>query len=152
MENKNGNYDISAPALHAAHTILQHFDLHQKPGGKVIPTERNLAILIDVCTDVFRIQIAVKNAVTKVSWQDKNELARNLEALQDSLRALEMVHNRMPRFRTNEMMTTIAHKQSIDEEMIKAKIRENSHIARALGDARTVEEEQRVLKQAGIVR
>ncbi len=57
---------VSAPALHAARTLLQNFDVHEKrnvdAGFSVPVNEYNLAVLIDICTCIFRLEPFRKQA------------------------------------------------------------------------------------------
>lgn len=146
------HYELSAPACHAARIILRHFDLVQKPNGKIRPTEKNLAILIDVTTGIFRVQEALTEFVRTTPWMDKSELAKNMDRLRESIRAIEIVNNRLPRFEQPELMVTVHEKQNVEVELTRTQIDNIQQISAALESARTVAEEQRVLRAAGIAR
>ncbi len=142
-------YQISAPALHAARTILQNFDLHEK--STIRATERNLAILIDVCTQVFRVQAAVDTMVRTIPWADKNELGRRLEQLRESVRAVEVVRNRMPTFGTS-LRVPQKERDDIEIKLTKDQMREAQQFGKQVAAARTVTEQQSLLMKAGLVR
>ncbi len=101
-------YKVSAPALHAARAILRNFRL--EPIDKIAATEQNLAILVDVTTQIFRIQPAMAAFVKEVPWTDKNGLKANIELLQNGIRALEVVSNRLPAFQDNRPRIVIANR------------------------------------------
>lgn len=50
-------HKVSAPALHAARVLLANFNVAEKQTeNQTIPvSEFNIAVLIDICTDVFRL-------------------------------------------------------------------------------------------------
>ncbi len=102
------DYKVSAPALYAARTILKKFRL--EPIDKIAATEQNLAILVDITTQIFRVQPAMKEFVSQVPWPDKQGLKENIELLQTGIRALEVVSNRLPAFRDDRRRIVIANR------------------------------------------
>jgi hypothetical protein len=145
------DYEVSAPALHAANTVLRHFDLLVKPEGKIGPTVNNLAILIDVCTNSFRLQDSVALVLRTANWADKQSIIKNMDAMREALRALEVISNHCPRYEAT-IKVPVWQKQAVEHEVSRDLQREMSNISRALGTARTAEEEQAVLRKAGFLR
>ncbi len=142
-------YQISAPALHAARTILKNFDLLQK--DKIKATERNLAILIDVCTQVFRVQAAADKLTRIVPWTNKQELAQNLEQLQDAIRAVELVKNRMPNF-GQTMRVPQKERDDIEIKLTRDQLKQAQQFGQQVASARTVSEQQGLLMKAGLIK
>lgn len=147
----NKKYEVSAPALYAAQTVLRHFELLVRPEGKIGPTLNNLAILIDVCTDSFRLQDSITHVLTSANWASRQSIVENMDKLREALRALEIVRNHSPRYE-NVVQVPAWQKQAVEREISKDLQRAMSDISRALGTARTVEEEQAVLRKAGFIR
>ena len=142
-------YEISAPAWHAARTIMRNFNLDMK--GTIQPTEKNLAILIDVCTQVFRVQGALDQMATTVRALHKEDLKHQLQMLREAVEAVDMAGRRMPGYRVSPRVT-IAEREKI-EFAISSKEREaRRELARKVAGARTVDEQQKILQAAGLVR
>lgn len=142
-------YSTSAPALYAAKVIGQHFRVEQKT--TILPTERNLAILVDVCTQIFRIEVAADYAVRIALSGDVSETRRNLVALQKALRALEVARNRLPEF-APIVAVPVRRKEEIEVKLTRAQLQEAEQIAQRVAAARTADEQQSILRQVGVVR
>ena len=92
-------YEISAAALHAARTLLRHFDFQIGKNGKYAPTEKNIAIIVDVCTQVFRLEVAVKSITKQLPANlTVHELQSRSEQIREALRTVEMAYNYLPHF------------------------------------------------------
>lgn len=93
-------YSISAPALHAARTILKHFDVREKSESQIEFSEQNLARLIDRYTYSWRIKDAVKELTRHVSWlpNHQNNVEHSLDKLRHSVEALELIDKKIPRY------------------------------------------------------
>lgn len=141
---------VSAAGLHAAKTLLKNFDIHEKPGGRVRMTERNLAILIDVCTQIPRIEKVMDRMVRTVPWLDKDELGRHLEQLREGMRLLELVRNSMPSY-APQNVTVIRQREKEPVKLNSEQARHLARVATAIREAKTPAEEQRVLRAAGLV-
>lgn len=151
MANPKEHYNISAPALHTARILFRNFEFLERPGSRVRATEKNVSIIVDIGTNIFRAQNAMTQLVTQVQWADKNELIRNVSKLQELIRCLEVANNRLGSFNMNESRTTIAHHEMVERELTRAEIVNAEMVGKALKSARTVAEEQRVLQQAGLI-
>lgn len=143
-------YEISAPALYAARTLLKNFVFSERPGAKVRATEKNLATLIDVCTQIFRVERVMDRMVHTVPWLDKRDLAQNLENLREAVRAVEVVRSGMPKFPRNEGI--VLAKKHFEPDLTRSQVAEMERVRLAVVGAKTVEEQQRILQAAGIVR
>lgn len=142
----------SAPALHAAKILLKNFEIVERPEGRIRATEKNIAILIDVCTDIFRVESVMDQLIKTTPWLDKDALARNLGQLRDAVRAVELVRNHMPRFANSDQQVPFSTGKGI-EQVVSQEVQEHiKTVSRELSKVRTMEEERRVLKAAGIVR
>jgi hypothetical protein len=140
-------YVTSAAALHAARTLMNNFTFEAK--SKIPPTERNVATIIDVCTQVFRVEEAMDALVCKTPWMDKHDLRANMEMLQDAIRAVDIVRNRMPSFTNGAELPRT--KMDPREHFTRKQIEAAEALTRRVSQARTVGEQQRVLAAAGLV-
>src|SRR3990167_11412028 len=93
------NYKVSAPALATARMLWKNLEFRER--GKVASTERNVAVLIDLFSQAFRLEGALEHLVRNVRWFNREELSLNMEKAQEALRALEVVRQRLPRFENN---------------------------------------------------
>ncbi len=143
-------YDTSAPALHAAKVLFQNFMISSRPESPVILTERNLAILIDVCTEIFRVEMAANYLVHRIPWANRSEARGNILALRKALRAVELVKNRMPDYR-EPLQIPIKRKQELEIKLTRAQLERAQLIAKEVSSARSADEQQRILAKAGIV-
>jgi hypothetical protein len=141
-------YVTSAPALHAAKTLIQNFLFY--PRASVQATEKNLAILVDVCTDVFRVEMAVDYVIKSLPWSSRGELRCNLDVLRKAMRAVEVVQNRMPN-RAETIRIPVRQKEELEIKLTKAQLQQTQALAARVAAARTVDEQQRLLQQAGVV-
>lgn len=142
------NYDVSAAALHAARTLMRNFNLTEK--ANIAATERNIAIIVDVCTQVFRVEAAVENLVRHIPWYDRHELAQSMDQLREAIRVLEVARNRMPRYGNGapSRRKVLNPKDFFSKKEIEAA----SQLASQVASARTVSEQRSILRAAGIVR
>ena len=76
--------------------ILRNFRLESL--GRIPVSERNLAIIIDVCTQTHRTKPVIAKLINGTPWADKAEFNRHSELLRHSIRELELAHNRMPNY------------------------------------------------------
>lgn len=93
-------YSLSAPALHAARTILRHFHVREKAASDIAFSETNLAKLIDRYTFSWRMKRAITELCTNVSWLDDthNDVEHHLDLLIESVQNLEMLDRKLPRY------------------------------------------------------
>lgn len=152
MPNSPSNYEISAPALHAADVILSHFDIVEKRGGKIKFTKKNLAILIDVTTDIFRVEDAIDRLVRENPWNNAQALKENMARLQHSIRAVELVRNRLPKYNRADTQVPFSVKERVEREVSHETQKRIQEIGRQVTAAKTVDDQQKVLRAAGIVR
>jgi hypothetical protein len=91
-------YQISAPALHAARTLLRHFTAREKPASDIEFSERNLAILIDRYTLAWQVKAAVAELTQRISWLPGSGLESRIDELRDSVLALDVLRKKLPRY------------------------------------------------------
>lgn len=143
-------YVVSAPATCAARSLMTRFTL--TPRASIQATENNVATLIDVCTEIFRVQEAVDNLVSQTMTGTQEDATRNLDQIRKALRLFEVVYNRLPSYRPNEIAVTIRAAGSRSEPHLTRKQQEKVQtIVTEVKAARTVEEQQAVLRKAGLV-
>lgn len=142
------SYATSAPALHAAKTILQNFAL--RPKASIQATEKNIAILVDVCTDVFRVERAVDFVIRSLPWNNRNETVRNLDAMRKAMRVVEVVRNHMPVY-AEPIQIPLKQKDELEIKLTKKELQQTQALAARVAAARTVNEQQQLLQQAGVV-
>lgn len=94
-------YQLSAPALHAARTLLRHFTVRENESSNIEFSETNLAKLIDRYTFSWRVKQAVKELCSQVNWvpNTSNDVMQNLDQLRESVEALQMIDQKLPRYR-----------------------------------------------------
>lgn len=91
-----GEYVVSAPAKHAAHVMLMHFEIHEVADGKTAPTESNLAKLIDLYTKSYKIKPALNAIAKELDHTRPGEMERNFDRLREACRLLEMFDEDAP--------------------------------------------------------
>lgn len=149
-DDKEQAYRVSAPALRTAQMLLQQFAFARV--GKLQPTEKNLAVLVDVCTGISRVLEAVQRLSSAVLVPDTpQEFGEHMKVVREAMRAVEIVRNRLPSD-GGSIRVTYRQKQAVALEITKARLREAQALAARVSAARTVQEQQQVLQDAGIVR
>lgn len=90
-----GHYQISGAALHAARTIFRHWTPKEK--GRVEATLRNVAIMIDVQTQIFKLEQQLERLVHIAPWAKSrtHELAGNIEEIRHVINIIDNVHKQM---------------------------------------------------------
>ena len=139
---------VSAAALHSARMLLRNFEFVRK--AKLKPTERTLAVLVDVCTDVFRVERAIDQITQSSLWGKGAELQPRLNELRRLVRELELLKNRLPVFPTTPKLV-IAARDRPEPCVPKEKAAELRQLQTLVAAATTVQEQQAVLAKAGIV-
>jgi hypothetical protein len=137
---------VSAPAWAAAKAILQHFILEQIPGGRVKLSEKNVAICIDVSIGLFRVEQLIDGPVAEVLKLDKNELGNNLKLLQETVRAVELQRNRLPRFGALPKMSG----GNVEPKLTAQQKEHFKLVATELAKASTPAEQTAILHKAGM--
>jgi hypothetical protein len=147
---EDGVYQISASALQAARLLSQQFRFFQR--AKIRATEKNLAILIDVCTSAFRIEAVIRRLTSSQLWLSKNELMRDITQVRKALRATEIVKNRTPSAPASQVVELHpAPKEEQEIRLTREQRKEVEKFARLVEEARTVQEQQALLQKAGLV-
>ncbi len=126
---------------------MNNFELTERPCSRVRATEHNVAILIDVCTQAFRVERVMTHMIKQVPWLDKNSLAANLDQLRDAVRAVEIVRNSMPSY---EPDIGIPGKRG--HELTRQQVEQAALVQAEVLKARTPSEEQKILRAAGLVK
>lgn len=141
-------YQVSAPAAHAARTLSNNFVFVRK--ANLDCTERNLAILVDVCTEVFRVELAVDMLVRKVSAMGTNYFSHSMQELQDALRAVEIVRNRLPCV-ASAATIPVAMREQVEIKLTRTQLKETQAFAQRVAAAPTIAAQQALLQRAGLV-
>lgn len=146
-----GAHRVSAPALHAARTLMKHFELVPKRGGRIRNTENNIAILIDVCTQSFRMQNALDALCANVPRFDRTQSLQQMAILKEMVATIDLVRNKAPRY-GEEAEVPLWQTEAVEAELTRGQMQEMQLVSKALAGARSVNEEQQILRQAGIRR
>lgn len=145
-----GKYQISAPAWHTAGTLFYQFTLEEI--GTIEATKANVAILVDVNTQIFRIQNLLDEVVKVGTWYDPGELRSNLTDVRDAMRAMDIARERLPNHGMPLEFTKV-DREEIERHIADAQmgsLREvTNHLVKQNWSA---ENQRRVLRQAGLVR
>lgn len=90
-----GHYQISGAALHAARTLFRHFKPQERT--RVEATLRNVAIMIDVQTQIFKLEQQLERLVHIAPWGKSrtHELAQNIEEVRHVINIIDGVHQQM---------------------------------------------------------
>ena len=114
--------------------------------GRIKPTVKNLVLIVDVCSDVFRAHDAIRWMVRQLDWQNKDDLKRQLKQLRTGLQMLDIVRMRMPAFASGQTYVLKEKVDRIDVAITANRQREVSEVAALITAAKTVAEEQRILR------
>jgi hypothetical protein len=156
MARKKGQ--VSAPAYHAATVLLENFKFTLKPTSRIpagSDQQQSIAVVVDVCTDVFRCEEAMDSLLSI----GRKELSSDLNQLRAAIRAVETVNNHLPRFEHSMIdpvlirdcdRATLQKQEAARLEELQQ--REQSHLSQALQEAKTVSQEQDIVRQAGLLR
>lgn len=140
--------EVTAPTSAAAQTAVRDlialFRFDQI--GRIKPTVKNLALIVDVCSDVFRAHDAIRWMVRQLDWQNKDELKRQIKHLRTGLRMLDTVRMRMPSFASGQTYVVKTEVDRIDVAITANRQRVTKEVARQLIAAKNVAEEQRILR------
>lgn len=143
-------YELSAPALHAARTLMRHFQLIPTAKCRIQPTLKNIGIMIDLCTATFRMQRALDYVCDEAPWRDKDEFIRNYERMRNAIRAIEVVKNSTERYE-DQNAVPIWQKERVEAELTRGQVEEMRAVGARLAAARTVDEEQAILRESVLV-
>lgn len=87
---------LPSPLAWSAVSTIGKYFIFTSQRGRIKLTERNIALVIDVCTDVFRIQESIRALTTRCRWTDKEELRKQLELMRTAIAATELVSHHLP--------------------------------------------------------
>ena len=146
-------YEISAPATQAARLLMQNYTLVPKPGCRVLPTEKNVAILIDVSTGIFRLDMLLSSEMIRtLEWKNESAFKRQLDQVRQGVQAIEMLRNRLPKFSgTADREVDMRMYRETELNVSDQQKEHSAAVSKALSEARTVQEEQEVLQKAGLI-
>jgi len=126
----------------AANKLIEYFKFSRRPKSRVNLTLRNIALLIEVSTNLFRVQDAL-DAVLRTDWEDKHEALRQLDRIREAIRVLELSKNRLPNeLPSNNRFVVV----KVDREMPKQLPADFKDFKTKLESAVTVEQEQQILQ------
>jgi hypothetical protein len=97
-EGREVTYEISAPALHAARTLLRHYVITEKIESEIEFSVENLARLIDRYTHAWQVKIQVRELTSRINWLPDAGLEDRLAELRDSVMALDTLRRDIPRY------------------------------------------------------
>jgi len=87
---------ITPAALHAARTLMKHYEF--VPKGHIAATERNIALIIDICSGLYRIQRGLEQVCRQVRQASPRTLKEDLDNLKEAVEAIEYLRRRLPRY------------------------------------------------------
>ena len=139
-----GHYSTSAPAAHAARTLWGQFYFIRKVA--LDSTERNLAIIVDVCTEVFRIERVVDRLVRASRSSAGKTFPSQLADVRDAIRAVELVRNRTPQYAPTGPSVIVADRPKVELQLTRQQLKDAQEFAQRVAAARTVTEQQQILQ------
>lgn len=137
----------SAAATHAARAIMKNFELRQI--GKIPVTEKNVAIIVDVCTQIFRVENALNYFFSRDAFNRLEFNKETLEDLKDAISVLDRARKTLPSYaeETGEVIKEIER-----EPMSQRQLDQIALVQEKIREAKTPEEELKVLQAAGIIK
>lgn len=142
-------YTPPAAAVHTAHMLTGQFMFTRR--SKVEATEKNIAIMVDVCTSIGRVMDAVNSLASYTLVPKSQEFAERMNLVRKALRAVELVRNYLPDTGIAPRVT-LRERSKVEVQLTKQQLRETNELARKVSSARTVDEQVRLLLQAGYVK
>ena len=134
--------DLSEPAWIAARALDNAFVFTRSRMGKMAYTVHNIAILVDVCSDVFRAQDAVFRLAKKLPWQDPGEFRQHFKQVRSVAAEVDYVARHMAVFdEPQENKVVVKTGPSAPELSYKQKAR-LKRVQKVFGQVKTVKEEQ----------
>lgn len=143
-------YQQSEQARRAARLLWKHYAWEKQPFGKLPPTEKNIAIVIDVCIDTWRANVSLPLLLQESGWINR-DFGDNFRALRRALQAMELLRDRAPRVAPGVVGEPLAGYRPRQQEPSRQQREAWRPVAEALEKARTVEESVQVMKKAGII-
>jgi hypothetical protein len=137
-------YRVSAPALHACRMIHQHFDFVEKESGTIEYSERNVAGIIDICTQIWRLEIAMNELCTRTPWETRGEYLQHVAVIRRALQAVDLAQMRLPSY-GREMKQPLWRTETREAKITDQQRRRSEQYAAALRNARNPEEMHRAL-------
>ena len=137
-------YQVSAPALHACRMIHQHFDFVEKESGWLPYTERNVAGIIDTCTEIWRLERTMNELCTRTPWETRGEYLRHVGVIRKALQAVDLAQMRMPAY-GREMSKPLWRTANREAKISDQQRRRTEQYAAALKNAKDPIEMQRIL-------
>lgn len=147
-------YRVSAPALHATRILMSKFKFSQRHPGvpRQLPlTERAVAVLIDLCTQMWIVQSAMSKLCAEIPWSDPREIQRLKQRIHDAMYLLSVAQNIITSYSTRRGGSSW-RTQHVSYVPTSRDIEHASMIASRLAAASTPEEEHRILQQSSILR
>jgi primosomal protein N'' len=136
---------VSAPALAATRVLMRNFEFTINPEvNRIQPTERNIAITIDVCTKI-RVAESAMDEVLALPWKDKNDLRGALDSLREAVRGIEFAKNKMPSYPSEIVPVWQKHKVQ-EPQFTSRQMGVLKEASKALDQAKSPAEEQRILQ------
>jgi len=145
-----GAYSVSAIAVHCARVLIEQFDFFPREDapGKVKLCEKNIAIIIDVSTHIFRVQDAANHLLSVTRNLQNVPYPAQMRTLRSALQMAELAFASMPSYSDNPAATRPweARHRTLD---LTAEQRSNRlKVAQKLSTVRTAEESVAVFRAA----
>lgn len=151
-------YGVSPAALNAARILMDEFDFTERsPGSPRQLTlrevreenESRIAVLIDTCTQMWIIQKSMDRICSQTPWMDRASFQSSVEEIRRAMRLLDVATNMIPSFRKLNGM--LWNKPGELTAINPDQVRHISELRSKLAAAKSLEEEQRILREAGNV-
>lgn len=137
-------YQVSAAALFACRMLQQHFDFVEKTTGRLKYTERNVAGIIDMCTEVWRLESAMNEICTRAPWQNAADYCRHIDVIQRAMQIVDLAQMRMPSY-GREMGSPLWKTRHNEARIDEREHRRMMQIGHAMENAKTPEEQEQIL-------
>jgi len=143
-----GAYSVSAIAVHCARVLIEQFDFFPREDGKVKLCEKNIAIVIDVSTHIFRVQDAANHLLSVTRTIDRVPYPAQMKILRQALQMTELSFASMPSYRDNPAANRpwMAKNRTLDLTVEQQSNR--LKVQRALSAARTAEDSVAIMRAA----
>jgi hypothetical protein len=146
-EDQRPGHFPSALARNAQKNLYELWNWVGVKQKRVQLTLRNVAVIVDICTNLFRVVDDCHWLCKQSPWMDRHELARRLNVMRRGLRVFELMKNRLPSAASDETQRTVfLDFGDIEHEMNEQQRRELRELSERLAEARSPDQEQQILR------
>lgn len=138
-------YQISATSVIAVRKLAERFDFIERKGGKITCSEKNLAIIIDISTNIWRVMDAIHHAASLTRGMSEADMFRNMAALRKVFEEIDLARTAMPSGTAPMLPGKDFGKVDIGAGLSHDRKINLAKVTRALENAKTADEQRNLL-------